>query len=259
MKSGSIESPALHQRCDSFQTLLRDPDVMQRLHRTAERHARLPPGSPQGHELVMEGHELVMEAVEDMIMGDVPCDADGSLVTQLHDEVRRRANRLRRDAQRASFISLDEAPASALIADPDQEGTSRDELGVPDAPALVRSIRDQAHSDAPVLQLLALYERDIVLRRDVLRAGMKPWIFRYARKRLSQYAAAALARSHMTEDAPLRADPQPATPSPQAARTDSDSPSAHPDRQGANSAGSRMDQIGGRSRRGIRPSKEIAA
>ena len=57
-----------------------------------------------------------------------------------------------------------------------------------------------------MLQLLALYERDIVLRRDVLRAGMKPWIFRYARKRLSQYAAAALARSHMTEDAPLRAD-----------------------------------------------------
>jgi hypothetical protein len=252
MKSGSIESPALYQRCDSFQTLLRDLDVMQGLHRTAERRARLLPGSPQGH-------ELVMEAVEDMIMGDVPCDADGSLVTQLHDEVRRRANRLRRDAQRAPFISLDEAPVSALIADPDQEGTSRDELGVPDAPALVRSIRDQAHSDAPVLQLLALYERDIVLRRDVLRAGMKPWTFRYARKRLSQYAAAALARSHMTEDAPLRADPQPATPSPQAARTDSDRPCAHPDRQGTNSAGSRMDQIGGRSRRGIRPSKEIAA
>ncbi len=251
MKPGSIESPALHQRCDSFQTLLRDLDVMQRLQRTAERHARLPPGSPQGH-------DVVMEAVEDMIMGDVPCDADGSLATQLHNEVRRRANRLRRDAQRASFISLDEAPASALIADPDQEGTSTDELGVPDA-ALVRSIRDQAHSDAPVLQLLALYERDIVLRRDVLRAGMKPWIFRYARKRLSQYAAAALARSHMTEDAQLRAEPQPATHSPQAARTDSDRPCAHPDQQGTNSAGSRMDQIGGRSRRGIRPSKEIAA
>jgi len=70
MKSISIESPALHQRCDSFQTLLRDLGVMQRLHRTAERHARLPPGSPQAD-------ELVMEAVEDMIMGDVPCDADG--------------------------------------------------------------------------------------------------------------------------------------------------------------------------------------
>ncbi len=252
MKSGSIESPALHQRCDSFQTLLHDFAVMQRLHRTAERHARLPPGSPQAD-------ELVMEAAEDMIMGDVPCDVDGSLATQLHDEVRRRANRLRRDPQRASFISLDEAPASALIADPDQEGTSRDELGVPDAPALVRSIRDQAHNDAPVLQLLALYERDIVLRRDVLRAGMKPWIFRYARKRLSQYASAALARSHMTEDAPLREEPQPATPSPQVARTGSDSPCPHPDRQGINSAGSRMDQIGGRSRRGIRPPKEIAA
>jgi len=61
--------------------------------------------------------------------------------------------------------------------------------------ALVRSIRDQPDNDAPVLRLLALYERDIVLRRDVLRAGMKPWIFRYARKQLSQYAAAALARS----------------------------------------------------------------
>jgi hypothetical protein len=44
-----------------------------------------------------------------------------------------------------------------------------------------------------VQQLLALYDREIVTRRDVLDAGMTEWVYRAARERLTRYGE--LARS----------------------------------------------------------------
>ena len=199
------ELPGLAAQAEPLAGLLRDDDAMQRLYRVAERGARWPRGS-------LRVREIVTDVIEDMAIGDTVCDPERPLVPQVRDEVRRRAKRERRGAPRVSFIELGDAPASALIADADQHSGSRDAPDVPDAAALVRSIREQARGDVPVLQLLAFYERGIVARRDVLRAGMKPWVYRAARERLTAYAAIAVAGASITDEVlpqldPLQLDP----------------------------------------------------
>ena len=113
--------------------------------------------------------------------------------------MRRRANRLRkanrprskrRNATRPEFVPLDKAPASALVVAPLQEALDDD--SAPDTAELVPRIREYAREDEAVQRLLALYDRGIVLRRDVLRSGMTQGGYRAARDRLARYAEMAL-------------------------------------------------------------------
>jgi len=164
--------------------LLDDDKAMSRLYRTAEMCARSPGNS-------MTARDLVWDVVGDVLLGDVPCDLGRDLHPQLEDEVRHRANRVRRNMQRAALIPLDKAPADALAIDAEPHGTEVDEDGAPDAAELVARIREYASDDDAVLQLLERYERGLVLRRKVLGTGMTQWAYRAARERLAAYAAMA--------------------------------------------------------------------
>ena len=121
------------------------------------------------------------------------CDLERTLAPQIERHVQRRANRLRktnrlgrrrRGALRAEFIPLNEVPRSALVADPPQDA--------PDAAEVAPRIRDLARDDEAAQQLLAFYDRGVVLRRDVLAAGMTEWVYRAARDRLAGYAVLAI-------------------------------------------------------------------
>ena len=151
--------------------LLDDGKAISRLYRTAEMCARLPGNSTTAR-------DLVWDVAGDVFLGEVACDLALDLHPQLEDEVRRRANRVRRDAQRAAFIPLDEAPADALIIDAEPHGIEVDEDSAPEAAELVTRIREYAHDDDAVLQLLEHYERGLVLRREVLGNGMTQWSYR---------------------------------------------------------------------------------
>jgi hypothetical protein len=116
--------------------------------------------------------------------------------------VQRRANRLRRANRpggkrrgppRPEFIPLDKAPASALVVDPLPERADEEEDNAIDPAELAERIRDLARDDGQVQQLLALYDREIVARRDVLDAGMTDWVYRAARDRLTRYGELARA------------------------------------------------------------------
>jgi hypothetical protein len=179
---------------ESLATHVRDEG----LYRTAARYARLPPDS-------FLVRELVADVIEDMLMGNTPCTPDRSLAVQLADEVRRRANRLRRDALRASFIPLEQAPSGALVTATEQHGTKDDGNGVSDAAEVVARIREYARADEAVQRLLGLYERGLTLRRQVLAGGMTEWAYRTARERLAAYATMAVrcggvARDNSAED-----------------------------------------------------------
>ena len=164
--------------------ILDDDKAMSRLYRTAEMGARLPGNSTTVR-------ELAWDVVGDVLLGEVACDLARDLYPQLEDEVRRRANRVRRDMQRAAFIPLDKAPADALVLDAEPHGTEVDEGSAPDAAELVARIREYARDDDAVLQLLEHYERGLVPRREVLGNGMTQWAYRAARERLAAYAAMA--------------------------------------------------------------------
>ncbi len=172
---------------ESLAAYMRDVDAMQQLHRVAERHGRLTRDS-------LLARELVTDVIEDMFMGEVKCDAERELAPQIERHVLRRANRLRkanrpgrkrRGEPRPEFVPLDEVPKSALVGDPPQDA--------PDAAEVVSRIRELARDDEAAQQLLALYDRDVVLRRDVLAAGMTEWVYRAARDRLAGYAVLAIA------------------------------------------------------------------
>jgi hypothetical protein len=183
---------------EALAAYVRNAEAMQQLHRHAEHHGSLPRNSPVAR-------ELVADVIGDICMGDTRCDPDRELVPQLERYVARRARRLRKDnqtrskrreGQRLEFIALDEAPASALMVDPLQKAFDDD--GARDAADMVVRIRDYAREDEPAQQLLALYDRELVLRRDVLRAGMTEWAYRTARERLVQYAEMAAAAGSAT-------------------------------------------------------------
>lgn len=165
--------------------LLDDDKAISRLYRTAEMCTPVPGYSTTAR-------ELVWDVVGGVFLGDVPCDLGRDLLPQLEDAVRRRANRVRRDAQRAAFIPLDEAPADALAIDGEPHGTEVDEDSAPEAAELVARIREYAREDDAVLQLLEHYEQGLVLRREVLGTGMTQWAYRAARERLAAYAAMAV-------------------------------------------------------------------
>lgn len=177
---------------EALATHMRDTDAMQQLHRVAEHHGRLQRDS-------VLARELVSDVIEDMFMGEVKCDLERTLATQIERYVRRRANRLRkvrsgctrRGTLRPEFIPLDEVPKSALVADPPQDA--------PDAAEVASRIRELARDDEAAQQLLALYDRGVILRRDVLAAGMTEWIYRTARDRLAGYAALATSATSTAE------------------------------------------------------------
>ncbi len=174
----------------ALDALLRDAEAMATLHRTAERYARVRRGS-------WEAGDLVWDAIGDLLLGGLPCDLARPLGPQLEHEVRRRANRWhrgkrpRRELRQPVFVGLEKAPTSALVLDAPQE---TDDIGQgPDPEELVSRIREQARHDEPALQLLALYSRGIVSRRDVLNSGMTAWAYRAAKERLVAYATTAAA------------------------------------------------------------------
>jgi len=177
---------------------VRDVEAMQQLHRHAEHHGGLLRNSPVAR-------EVVADVIGDICMGDTRCDPDREIVPQLERYVARKARRLRkgnqtrskrREAQRLEFIALYEASASALMVDPLQKAF--DDNGAHDAAYMVVRIREYACEDEPVQQLLALYDRELVSRRAVLRAGMTEWAYRTARERLVQYAEMAAAAASAT-------------------------------------------------------------
>lgn len=161
---------------------------MDRLHRTAARLAHVRRGSWQAR-------DLVWDVLGDVLIGAPTCDPARPLGPQLEQEVRHRAKRWRRGKQRRRgvpqpvFVALEKAPTSALVIDAPPE-SHEDDQGL-DPGELVSRIREQARQDPPAQQLLALYGRGIVARRDVLKSGMTAWTYRAARKRLAAYAAAA--------------------------------------------------------------------
>jgi hypothetical protein len=162
--------------------LLDDDEAMARLYRTAEAYSRVPGDSP----IV---RELVWDVVGDVFLGDVTCDLARALSPQLEGEVRRRANRVRRDARRTTSIPVDKAPADALVLEAEPHITEVDEDSAPDVAELVTGIREYARDDDAVLQLLEHYERGLIVRREVLGARMTQWCYRAARERLATYAA----------------------------------------------------------------------
>jgi hypothetical protein len=87
------------------------------------------------------------------------------------------------------LVALEKAPTSALVIDAPQE-SHEDDQGL-DPEELVSRIREHARQDQPAQQLLALYVRGIISRRDVLKNGMTAWTYRAARERLAAYAATA--------------------------------------------------------------------
>ncbi len=180
-----------HQRGDAraaLEMLLRDADAMDSLHRAAARAAHVRPGSWQAW-------DLVWDVIGDELLGEPTCDLARPLGPQLEQEVRRRAKRWRRGKQsrrggaQPVFVALEQAPTSALVLDAPQE--SREDEQGHDPEELVSRIREQARQDQPVRQLLALYARGIISRRDVLDSGMTAWTYRAARERLATYAATA--------------------------------------------------------------------
>jgi hypothetical protein len=172
----------------ALEALLRDAAAMDSLYRTAARVAHVRRDSWQAC-------DLVWDVLGDALLGKPTCDPARPLGPQLEQEVRRRAKRWRRGkrAQRGApqpvFVALEQAPPSALMLDAPQE--SREDGQGLDPEELVSRIREQARKDPLVQQLLVLYARGIVLRRDVLKSGMTAWTYRAARERLTAYAATA--------------------------------------------------------------------
>jgi hypothetical protein len=182
---------------ESLSAFVRDASAMQELYRLAERSARLPRDA-------IEAREVVTDVIEDIFMGEAKCDPERELAPQLARHVRRRASRLRRAKRpggnrrgppRPEFVSLDKAPANVLAVEPPPETMEESEDDAADPAELAARIRDLARDDDPVQQLLALYAREIVARRDVLDAGMTDWVYRAARDRLTGYGE--LVRSGM--------------------------------------------------------------
>lgn len=165
----------------AIDALLGDNEALGRLYRFAERTARLPSGSPLAR-------AMIYDAVGDLLLGDDGCDAAATLEARLRSAVRRCARPQLRSTREIQVVPLDAAPDSALVIEP----APSDAHIRPDAAELRTRIRAHARDDDAALQLLALYERGIVRRRDVLRAGMDAWRYPAAKQRLTRYATAAL-------------------------------------------------------------------
>jgi hypothetical protein len=153
--------------------LLRDADQMARMHRAAEIAARVPRGS-------LVAQEIVADVVADTYEGVLTWNPERKLALRLMDEVRRRANRMRRNAEK--HIPLAELPeASTPLVDSEGADVEPDVAQLRERAARVR---EQIGDDPVTLQLLTLYELGIRRKRDVLMLGMRPQAYRRARDRL---------------------------------------------------------------------------
>jgi hypothetical protein len=168
----------------AIDALLGDREALGRLYRLAERTARLPPGASLAR-------ELVCDAMGDLLLGETGCDAATAFDAQLRSAVRRRARQLLPGRRETQVVALDTAPDSALAVEPREADVA------PEDAELGGRIREQAREDEAALQLLALYERGIVRRRDVLRSGMDAWCYHAARQRLARYATVAMSGGPM--------------------------------------------------------------
>jgi hypothetical protein len=144
--------------------------------------------------------DLVWDVIGDLLLGDLSYEPERSVIPQLQQEVRRRANRWRRanrprrDAAQPMLIALDQAPTGAIVLDTRQQNLDGGDQAL-DPAELVSRIREQARGDEAAQQLLALYDRGVFSRRDVLATGMTEWVYRAAKERLVAYAATAAAAS----------------------------------------------------------------
>jgi hypothetical protein len=159
---------------------LRDRGAMERVHRAAERYARVERDS-------LFARELVADVVGDTALGQLTWNpARVPLAIHLIDEVRRRARRMR---ARDLPVSLDELTESEILA---ASGSIGDEdpwyPSVADLPDVVRAVRARVAADHTALQLLSLYELGITRMRDVLWAGMPLSAYRAARAALRRSA-----------------------------------------------------------------------
>lgn len=132
--------------------------------------------------------ELVWDAIGDAVMGVLVFDAECDIAQQLTRAVRMRAKRLRRRVARALVVPMTALQEELAVDDTTVDLPPEDPV---DAAVLVPRIRELAARDPDVLQLLGLYERDIVLRRAVVAQGMTARRYRAARTRLKRYAARA--------------------------------------------------------------------
>jgi hypothetical protein len=144
------------------------------------RLARWDAGVPDSTGLAVE---LVWDAIGDAAAGVLVLDPGCDIAPQLMRAVRMRAKRLRRRVARAFVVPIADVQEELAADHPTADDTPGDPV---DAAMLVRRTRELAAGDADVLQLLALYERDVVLRRAVLAHGMTAKSYRAARTRLKR-------------------------------------------------------------------------
>ncbi|MGH9886651.1 MAG: hypothetical protein ACREBE_14045 [bacterium] len=213
MGDGALENARRAQLGDGLAAYRRDTVAMDRVHRLAEAHGRWPRDS-------YLAREVVTDVIGDIFVGELGCNLDRPLAPQIEHYVQRQARRLRNpDAQprsrgprksgrssrlRNRVVPLDMAPASALAVDPPQEQLIEPGYAAIDPVEWVSLIRDRAAGDDAAEQLLAIYDREIYPRRQVLDAGMTKQSYRTAKERLVQYASAArellFAAQGMTSD-----------------------------------------------------------
>jgi hypothetical protein len=207
-------TPASATIRDALEALLSDAETMGSLHAIAESHAREPRDSASAR-------ELVLEAIADVLLGTISCDPSRSLAVQLAREVRRRTNQKRRADRsrhdpRVALVPLELASVGPFADGIDEAIDGSSEHWSLDAADVVAKLREHARDDGSVLQLIALYERGLVSRRQVLGAGMTEWAYRTARERLTAYATLALSDAATTPASAQASNmhdvPDPATP-----------------------------------------------
>lgn len=201
---------------NSLDAYARDRDAMQRVHRLAERYGRLPRDS-------FSARELVSDVLGDMLEGELRYDAAQAVGTQVEKYVQRRAGRMRdaegqprsrgpRKSRRSArykptFIPLDDAPPGAFAVEPPQGILDESQHDTFDPAELVPRIRERAMTDEAAQQLLAIYDRELYLRRDALDNGMTDWSYRVARERLIEYALEAMMACSSNAEQPRPPDP----------------------------------------------------
>jgi hypothetical protein len=155
--------------------ILRDADEMARVHRAAEIAARVSRRS-------LVAQEIVADVVADAYEGVLTWNPERKVASQLIDEVRRRAHRMRKNASKHVPIAQLREASTPLV---DSEGCNVE----PDVAQLRERaawVREQLGDDQEALQLLTLYELGLRRKRDVLKLGMHPQAYRRARKRLME-------------------------------------------------------------------------
>jgi hypothetical protein len=176
--NSKASKPAVPEVREALERYLRDAGEMQRVHRVAATAAFTSADS-------LIARELVAEVIGETYDGTLAWDPSRiPLAAHIVTEVRRRGWRERQ--RRAKFVPLDgmsDAETPAVLIAP---GTSDEDSASQTAFAEVfaRELRAIAVGDREVLQLMALNQRGVVRKRDVLRAGFPAAAYAAARRRL---------------------------------------------------------------------------